>query len=86
MVALTGTQVRPYASPDFFKVLTFEVRKVSTGDTLDVSAQTPTAHLAMFVASTVNVHAPCTIDASRTILTMPAGLTNDHGFIVVLCV
>ena len=84
MVALASPNVVWWPTPDpsVVKQLWIEVKKASTGDTIDVASQNITPRLGMFVGSTAAVRAPVTIVG--TVLTLPAGLTNDSGYIVVL--
>jgi uncharacterized protein with beta-barrel porin domain len=84
MVALAGPNVvfNAQADPAVVRVLVVEIRKASTGDTVDVGSQMSRLGPAVFVGSTVNVHGPAT--SAGTVVTLPAGLTNDSGYLVVL--
>ena len=64
------------------RMVLYALRKVSTGDTFDTSADFLVARQAIAVGTTVVGQAPVVISAS-TVVTMPAGLTNDAGYMLV---
>jgi hypothetical protein len=87
MAVLTATNVIPvYQDGRADIVALFALRKVNTGDTIDISTisspafQIVKSGVVLGVSSFVEIAATFT----GTVVTMPSGLTNDSGYLLVL--
>jgi hypothetical protein len=82
MAVLTSQQVAlVYADGQADKVCLFALRKVNTGDTFDISPHLQVALQA--VALGITVAGSVTVSVSGTTITMPTGLTNAAGYLLV---
>jgi hypothetical protein len=68
------------------RAVLYKVSKVTAGDTVDigptgVSADFQLVKQAAFLATTIAGTASCSV--SGTVVTMPAGLSNDAGYMLV---
>jgi hypothetical protein len=87
MSALTSQQVSRVWSDDAAdRTAVYKVSKVTAGDTVDLgpTGVVPDYQLvkqAAMIATTVAGTAACSV--SGTVITIPAGLTNDAGYIIV---
>ena len=86
MAALTSAQIsRVYANDAPDRVCLYKVTKVTAGDTVDIGpagvlGDYQLVKQAAMLATTVAGTAACTV--SGTVVTMPAGLTNDAGYLI----
>ncbi|SRR6266567_7898308 len=87
MAVLTGNQVRRVWTNDAAdRVALYAVSKVTALDTMDVgpSGTSPDFQLvkqAAMLATTVSGTAACVV--TGTVITVPAGLANDAGYVLV---
>ncbi len=84
MAVLTGLNCSLiYADGKADKVGLFSLSKVNTGDTIDVS----TVSTFLFVKSGVVLGVSSFVEIAATftgtVVTMPSGLTNDSGYLLV---
>ena len=59
----------------------FALRKVTAGDTIDLATDFSVVKQAVMIGTTVNGSA--TASVSGTVVTMPAGLSNDAAYLLV---
>lgn len=87
MAALTSAQISRVWSDDAAdRTAVYKVSKVTAGDTVDLGPSGVVADYQLvkqcaMLATTVSGTAACTV--SGTVITMPAGLSNDAGYIMV---
>lgn len=87
MAAMTAAQIkRVYASDAPDRTVLYEVSKVTAADTVDlgsagVAQDYQLVKQAAMLATTVAGTASCSV--SGTVVTMPAGLANDAGYLLV---
>jgi len=82
MAALTPNQVfKLFSDGDADRVALYALRKVTTGDTIDLTNDFMVCKQAAVVAATAadSQAAAC----SGVSVTMPAGLANDAGYMIV---
>jgi hypothetical protein len=85
MAVLTGANVIPvYQSGESDLIKLFALRKVTTGDTIDLATisnfQIVKAGVVLGVSDFVEIAATFT----GTVVTMPSGLTNSSGYLLAL--
>lgn len=85
-VIAAGQVLRVYVNDAPDRTALYKVSKVTTGDTLDigptgVSTDFQTVKQAIILATTTTLAFTCAI--SGTVLTMPAGLASDAGYLLV---
>ena len=81
MAVLTGTNVvKVYTDGVSDRVVLYALRKVTTGDTYDLSSDFLVPKQAVMLGTTVNGSATSTI--AGTVVTMPAGLSNDAAMLL----
>lgn len=73
--------VRQWSSGDAEKTAVYALKRVTTGDTIDLVADFSELKRAVAVGTTVAGQAVVTV--AGTVATMPAGLANDAGFMMV---
>jgi hypothetical protein len=84
---MTAAQIRRVFSNDApDRTALYEIFKVSAGDTVDLGPSGVTTDYqlvkqAAVLATTVAGTASCSV--SGTVITMPAGLSNDAGYLLV---
>ena len=87
MAAVTAGQIRAvYSSDSPDRTVLYKISKVTAADTVDlgpsgVSADFQLVKQATMLATTIAGTAVCSV--SGTTVTMPAGLTNDAGYLLV---
>ena len=82
MAVLTGVNVfKVWSDGMVDKVTLYAVKKVTTGDTFDLSGDYLSPRTAIMLGTTVTGTAACTV--AGTVVTMPAGLTNDGAYLLV---
>jgi hypothetical protein len=82
MAVLTNVQVAGvYYNGASDQVALYALRKVTTGDTYDLSADFSSPRQAFIIGTTVLGEEQCTING--TVVTMPSGLNNDAGWLLV---
>lgn len=81
MAALTGSQfVRIWADGQSDLAVLYALRGITTGDTADLSASFAAVKQAVMIGTTVVGSA--TASVSGTVVTMPAGLSNDGAYLL----
>ncbi len=86
MAALTAQQIsKKYVNDAPDRVMLYEVSKVTAGDTVDlgpsgVSADYQLVKQAAMLATIIAGTASCVV--AGTVVTMPAGLANDAGYLL----
>jgi hypothetical protein len=80
-VLTTSNVVQVYASGVSDRVVLYALRKVTTGDTYDLSPDFSVPKQSIMLGTTVNGSA--TASVSGTVVTMPAGLSNDAAMLLV---
>lgn len=82
MVALAPERVvRQWSSGDAEKTAVYAIRRATSGDTIDLAADFSELKRAVAIGTTVVGQA--VVSVSGTVATMPAGLANDAGFLMV---
>jgi len=82
MAALTSQQVmRVWSDGPSDRAALYALRKVTTADTFDASADFLIVKQAVALGTTVSGIAACVV--SGTTITMPAGLVSDAGYLLV---
>lgn len=82
MAVLTEQRVvRQWSSGDAEKTAVYALRRVTSGDTIDLAADFSELKRAVAVGTTVAGQA--VVNVAGTVATMPAGLANDAGFLLV---
>ncbi len=82
MAALTPQQVfRIFTEGEADRVVLYALRKITTGDTVDLTNDFMVCKQAAVVASTVA--AATAAACSGVTVTMPAGLSSDAGYMIV---
>jgi hypothetical protein len=64
------------------RIVLYALRKISTGDTFDTSPDFLVARQAIAVGTTV-VGQSAVVISGGTVVTMPAGLASDAGYLLV---
>lgn len=83
MTTLTGTQVvKVYSSGEADRVCLYALRKVTSADTIDLAADFSSPKQAFIMGATV-VGTAAVITITGTVLTLPAGLAADAGWLLV---
>jgi hypothetical protein len=80
-VLTTSNVVQVYTDGVSDRVVLFALRKVTTGDTYDLSPFFSVPKQAIMLGTTVNGSA--TSSVAGTVVTMPAGLANDAAMLLV---
>lgn len=82
MAVLTGVNVFKVWSDGLVdKVSLYAMKKVSTGDTFDLSGDYLSPRTGIMLGTTVTGTAACVI--SGTVVTMPTGLNNDGAYLLI---
>jgi hypothetical protein len=87
MAAITASQIlRVYVNDAPDRTALYKISKVTAGDTADlgpsgISADYQLVQQATMLATTIAGTAVCSV--SGTTVTMPAGLANDAGYLLV---
>jgi hypothetical protein len=85
MAVLTAFNVNPiYVSSGGADVLAlFALHKVNTGDTIDLSIVSPLLIVKSGVVLGVSAFVEIAATFTGTVVTLPSGLTNDSGYLLV---
>jgi len=82
MATLTGTNiVKAYSDGTADRLCLYAMRKVTTGDTVDLAADFSSPKQAIVLGVTTQMAFTAAI--SGTVLTIPAGLAGDAGWMMV---
>ena len=81
-VLSTTNVVRVFENGLSDRMVLYALRKVTTGDTFDTAPDFLVARQAIAVGTTV-VGQSAVVISANTVVTMPAGLTNDAGYMLV---
>jgi hypothetical protein len=82
MSVLTASNVvKIWSEGQSDRAVLYALRKVTTADTMDLSADFLVAKQAAALGTTVAGTAACVV--AGTVVTMPAGLVNDAGWLLV---
>jgi hypothetical protein len=83
VAVLTPAQVvKVYGSGDADRVVLYALRKVTSADTIDLSADFSSPKQAFIMGATV-IGTAAVSTITGTVLTLPAGLSNDAGWMLV---
>jgi hypothetical protein len=83
MAVLTGSQVvKAFSSGEADRCCLYALRKVTSADTVDLSADFSSPKQAFIMGATV-IGTAAFITITGTVLTIPAGLAADAGWLLV---